>query len=97
MGSNGGAVYIVTNRFNTTLYVGVTSNLVARVWQHREKLVDGFTKKYNLTKLVYYELFDSIQEAITREKYIKGKGREFKLRLIKSVNTNYKDLYEEIV
>ena len=64
-------VYILTNYEQTTLYVGVTNNLVRRIWEHKEKLVEGFSKKYNLTQLVYYEIFSDISDAITREKKIK--------------------------
>lgn len=65
------AVCIMTNKVNTVFYTGVTSELIKRIYQHKEKLIEGFTKKYNITKLVYYELFDSILEAIQREKQIK--------------------------
>ena len=67
----GGFVYILTNKYNKTLYVGVTNNLIKRVWEHRSDLVDGFTRKYKVHKLVYYEHLDSIEAAIIREKYIK--------------------------
>ena len=66
------AVYIMTNKFNRVLYTGVTSGLVGRVWQHKNKLVEGFTKKYNINKLVYYDVTESIESAIAREKQIKG-------------------------
>ena len=90
-------VYILTNKYNTVLYVGVTSNLVKRIWEHKNKLVDGFTKKYNVDKLVYYEVFEDIKEAIKKEKYIKGKKREYKIEIIKEKNQEWRDLYEEIV
>lgn len=86
----------MTNKINTVLYAGVTDNLIKRVWQHKNKLVDGFTKKYNLTKLVYYEVFESIIEAIKREKQIKGGSRRKKIDLIKSKNPTFRDLYDEI-
>ena len=87
------AVYILTNKRNTAFYIGVTSDLIKRTWQHREKLVEGFTRKYNIDKLVYYEVFDSIQEAIKREKYLKGKKRQYKIDLIEKENPEMKDLY----
>lgn len=70
-----GYTYILTNYNNTTLYVGVTSDLVKRIWEHKNQVADGFSKKYKLHKLVYYEVSDSIEVAINREKYIKGKSR----------------------
>ncbi len=91
------AVYILTNKRNTVFYIGVTGDLIKRVWQHREKLVEGFTRKYNIDKLVYYEVFDSIQEAIKREKQLKNWRREWKLDLIKSQNPKMRDLYPEII
>lgn len=81
-----GYVYIITNYNNTTLYTGVTSNLVKRIWEHKNEVAEGFSKKYKLHKLVYYEVVDSIETALNREKYIKGKSREFKLKLIESIN-----------
>jgi len=92
-----GYVYILTNKNNTTFYTGVTSNLIKRIWEHKQKFVDGFSKKYNLTKLVYFDQFDNIQDAIIREKYIKGKKRAFKLSLIEENNKEYRDLYEKIL
>jgi putative endonuclease len=91
------AVYLLANKRNTVFYIGVTSDLIKRIWQHKEKLVEGFTKKYNADKLVYYEVFDSIQEAIKREKQLKNWRREWKLDLIRSQNPEFKDLYPEIV
>ncbi len=87
-----GYVYILTNKNNTVLYIGVTSNLVKRVYEHRNELVEGFTKKYKCKKLVYYEIFDSIEEAIKREKYLKGKRRRFKEELINTMNPDWEDL-----
>ena len=87
----------MTNKWNTVLYTGVTSDLTKRIYEHKEKLVDGFTKKYNVTKLVYYEIFDEIMDAITREKQIKGWVRKKKTALIESENPEWKDLYEEVV
>ncbi len=86
----------MTNPRNTTLYTGVTSDLIKRVYEHREKLVDGFTKRYNLSKLVYYEVFDDVEQAILGEKQIKGGSREKKLQLINGRNKAWKDLYEEL-
>jgi putative endonuclease len=90
-------VYIMTNKRNTVLYTGVTSNLIKRVYEHKEKLVEGFTKKYNINKLVYYEVFDDITNAITREKQIKAGSRRKKIELIESVNKEWKDLYEDLI
>ena len=90
-------IYILTNKHNTVFYVGVTTNIIKRIWEHKNNIVKGFTKKYNTHKLVYYEIFDSIEQAITREKYIKGKKREYKIRLIEKNNSNYKDLYKSLL
>ncbi len=90
------AVYIMANRRNGTLYIGVTSNLVQRAYQHRENLIEGFTQKHGCKMLVYYELGDSMEGAIFREKQLKGGSRKQKLRLIESVNPQWKDLYELI-
>ena len=90
------AVYILTNKMNTVLYTGVTSGLQKRVWQHKEKLVPGFTNKYNITKLVYYELTESIESAIAREKQIKGGSRAKKIVLIENMNKQWKDLYDTL-
>ena len=87
-------VYIVTNKNNNVLYTGVTNSLSRRVFEHKQKLTPGFTKKYNLTKLVYYEIFDNVYDAIKREKQIKGGSREDKIVLINKVNRNWKDLYK---
>ena len=89
-------VYIITNQRNTTLYTGVTNNLRKRIYQHRQKVVDGFTKKYNIFKLVYYEIFEDIYRAIAREKQIKAGSRKIKIDLIKSMNPEWKDLYGEL-
>ena len=91
-----GYVYLLTNKVNTVIYTGVTSGLKKRVYEHKEKLADGFTKKYNVNKLVYYEIFDDIKDAILREKQIKAGSRAKKLDLIKSVNPEFSDLYDEI-
>jgi putative endonuclease len=89
-------VYIMTNKHNTALYTGITSNLRGRVYQHKEKFVEGFTKKYNVTKLVYYEVCEEAYSAIVREKQIKAGSRQKKIALIESVNREWKDLYEEL-
>ena len=88
-------VYIMTNKYNKVLYTGVTSNLFKRVNEHKEKLVEGFTSRYNVTKLIYYEEFETMPEAIAREKQIKGGSRQKKLDLVKSKNPEWKDLYDE--
>ena len=87
-------VYIMTDKGNAVLYTGVTGNLIKRVYEHRQKLVEGFTQRYNVVKLVYYEVFDQIENALTREKQIKAGSRQKKLQLINSLNREWKDLYE---
>jgi putative endonuclease len=89
-------VYILTNPRHTVLYTGVTSRLKARVYQHREKLLPGFTTRYNARKLVYYETFGDVSLAIAREKQIKGGSRQKKLDLINCLNPQWLDLYDEI-
>lgn len=96
MKHKGGYVYLMTNKRDTVIYAGVTSNLQKRVYEHREGLVDGFTKKYNVKKLVYYEVTDDIESAIAREKQIKAGSRNKKIVLIKSINPAFKDLYPEL-
>jgi putative endonuclease len=91
-----GYVYLLMNKSNSVIYTGVTSDLKKRVYEHREKCIDGFTKKYNVTKLVYYEVFDDIVTAITREKRIKGGSRQKKLDLAMSVNPSLSDLYDAL-
>ncbi len=87
---------MMTNQPNGTLYVGVTSNLARRVWEHREGLVEGFTKKYGLKRLVYAERHETIQLAIQREKNMKHWPRTWKVRLILAENPNWNDLYEQL-
>jgi putative endonuclease len=87
-------VYILTNRRNTVLYTGVTRDLKRRVWQHREKLVPGFTQRYNAYKLVFYEVTDDAHAAIAREKQIKAGSRQKKINLIEAMNPEWRDLYE---
>jgi putative endonuclease len=89
-------VYILTNKNNTVLYTGVTNNLKKRAYEHREKFVEGFTKKYNIKKLVYFEIFRDAENAILREKQIKGGSRAKKERLINNINPDWRDLYEEL-
>ena len=90
-------VYILTNKGNRVLYTGVTSNLTRRTYEHKEKLVSGFTKKYQVSKLIYYEEFDSPADAIAREKQIKGGSRLKKLALINAVNPDRNDLFEQLI
>ena len=90
-------VYILASGRYGTLYTGVTSDLVRRVWEHREKLVSGFTREYNVHQLVWYEVHADIVEAIRREKQIKHWKREWRLELIQSMNPLWKDLYAELV
>ena len=92
-----GYVYILFSKRNGTLYVGVTSNLVKRIYEHKNKQVDGFTNKYNVDKLGYYEICDDIEIAINREKKIKKYSRKQKLDLIEINNPNWVDLYKEII
>ncbi len=90
------AVYIMANRRNGTLYVGVTSNLAQRVWQHREGVADGFTQRYGCKSLVWFEIADTMDVAITREKQIKGGSRAKKLALVEGMNPRWQDLYPTI-
>lgn len=90
-------VYITTNQKNGTLYIGVTSDLVKRVYQHKNALVDGFTKKHGLKRLVYYEHFLEVQSALQREKNLKHWIRDWKVALIQARNPSWEDLYEEIL
>jgi putative endonuclease len=91
------AIYIVTNKMHGTLYTGVTSNLIKRTYEHKCNMLDGFTRRYNCSILVFYELYDSMQCAISREKQIKSGSRRQKLQLIEIANPQWKDLYEDIV
>ena len=86
----------MTNRNNTVIYTGVTNDLKRRVYEHKEKLIDGFTKKYSVNKLVYFESTNDINSAIHREKQIKSRSRQKKIDLINSINKESKDLYDEI-
>ena len=86
----------MTNKLNSVLYTGVTSNLEKRVYEHKSKLIEGFTKKYNVDKLVCYEVFDDINDAITREKQIKAGSRQDKFDLIRNLNPAWRDLSNEL-
>lgn len=90
-------VYILASRKNCTLYIGVTGNIVRRVYEHKEGLVEGFTKKYSIKNLVYYEEFLRIGDALTREKQLKGWLRKRKIELIESCNKNWEDLYTTLI
>ena len=87
---------MLASRRNGTLYIGVTSNLVQRVWQHRNDLVEGFTKTYGVHSLAWYEVHPTMESAITREKQIKKWRRAWKIRLIEKLNPEWDDLYDEI-
>ena len=87
----------MTNSTNRVLYTGVTNNLVRRVYEHKNHLVSGFTAKYNVTKLVYFEIYSDIREAINREKQLKGGSRIKKVELIKRVNSGFNDLYPSLL
>ncbi|MEI6039913.1 MAG: GIY-YIG nuclease family protein [Candidatus Berkelbacteria bacterium] len=89
--------YFLTNKNNTVLYIGVTNNLIRRVYEHKNKLIDGFTCHYNLDKLIYFELLDDPKTAIAREKQLKNWHKDWKWNLIKANNPNLKDLYDEML
>ncbi|MEA3328403.1 MAG: GIY-YIG nuclease family protein [Candidatus Omnitrophota bacterium] len=91
-----GYFYLMTNKTDTVIYAGVTSELQKRAYEHKQKTIEGFTKKYKINKLVYYEVFDDIENAILREKQIKAGSRRKKIDLIKSLNAEFKDLYGEL-
>ncbi len=91
------AVYILASKRNGTLYTGVTSNLLKRVWEHRNDLVEGFTKRYGVHQLVWFELHETMDSAIVREKRIKEWKRAWKLKLIESTNPEWRDIYESII
>ena len=90
-------VYIMASKRNGTLYTGVTIDLPSRVWQHKNSVVDGFTKKYNVHQLVYYEVHGNRETALTREKQIKKWNRKWKIELIEEQNPDWRDLYEDIL
>ena len=91
------AVYILASKRNGTLYIGVTSDLVKRIWEHKNDMVEGFTKRYNVHRLVWYEMHDSMESPIIREKRLKDWKRKWKLELIERSNPNWQDLYYRIV
>jgi putative endonuclease len=91
------AVYILASKRNGTLYIGVTSNLVKRIWEHKNNMVEGFTKRYTVHRLVWYELHESMESALTREKRLKNWKRKWKLELIETRNPKWLDLYNMIV
>jgi putative endonuclease len=90
------AVYILANQRNGTLYIGVTSNLIKRIYEHKNNLLDGFTKQYNIHLLVHYELYDDMENAILREKRLKEWKRAWKIRLIEETNPQWRDLWPAI-
>ena len=89
-------IYILASKRKGTLYIGVTSNLQKRIWEHREEVTDGFTKKYNVHRLVYYESHASMESAIVREKDLKGWNRDWKIKLIEKTNPKWEDLFIEL-
>jgi putative endonuclease len=91
------AVYILANKRNGTLYIGVTSDLLKRVWEHKNDVIEGFTKKYEVHLLVHYELHEDMLSAIAREKQLKGWNRRWKLELIEHTNPEWRDLWSDIV
>lgn len=97
MPERGGWVYIVTNRPNGTVYVGVTSDLARRIWEHRTGVADGFTKRYGLKRLVFAERHDDIRAALQREKNLKHWSRAWKVKLIREHNPDWDDLYDQLV
>ena len=90
-------VYLLASRRNGTLYTGVTSNLVKRIWEHKHNVVEGFSEKYNVHQLVWYEVHETMETAIRREKTIKKWPRKWKLELIETTNPDWKDLYNQII
>lgn len=88
-------IYMIANKSNTVLYIGVTNNLERRIFEHKHKIIKGFSSKYNLTKLVYYEEYSDITTAIAREKHLKGWRRSRKNGLVETVNPEWKDLTDE--
>jgi len=90
-------IYLMTNFSNTVIYIGVTNDIIRRVYEHKNKLMKGFTDKYNVNKLVYFESFSDVREAIAREKQIKAGSRQQKIRLITKENPEFNDLYPTII
>jgi len=97
MGEKKYHIYMLSNRYDTVIYIGVTGDLVKRIWQHKQKEMDGFTKRYNVDKLVYYEEYAKIYDAIAREKQLKGWTRKKKENIIDTLNPQRRDLYKEII
>ena len=91
------AIYVLASRPDGVLYIGVTSDLPKRVWEHKEHLVRGFTRRYNVTRLVYFEVFADMYSAISREKQLKAGSRAKKVALIEKLNPDWEDLYDQIV
>ena len=91
------AIYMMANERNGVIYTGVTSNLVKRIYEHRNSIIEGFTKKYGCKTLVFYELHATMESAITREKQIKGGSRKDKILLIEGLNESWRDLYDDIL
>jgi len=90
-------IYLMTNYTNTAIYTGITDNLVRRVYEHKNKIIKGFTGRYNVSKLVYFEQYEDIRDAIAREKQLKAGSRQKKIDLIIKDNPNYEDLYPKII
>ncbi|NDK07735.1 GIY-YIG nuclease family protein [Candidatus Gracilibacteria bacterium] len=90
-------IYIMSNTNNTVLYIGVTNDIIRRVYEHKNKILEGFSNDYNLNKLVYYEIYNDIKIALEREKHLKKWNREWKDNLINKVNINRNDLYENLI
>jgi len=90
-------VYILASRRNGTLYIGVSNDIMRRTWEHRNDLVEGFTRKYGVHRLVYYEIYDDINVAIAREKQLKGWNRAWKIKLIENNNSGWNDRYERLL
>jgi putative endonuclease len=90
-------VYILTNDVNTTLYIGITNDLIRRIYEHKNDVIEGFTRRYRLHKLVYFESTSDVYEAITREKQLKGGSRQKKIDLVNLVNPNWIDLYNDLL
>ena len=91
------AVYILASKKNGTLYIGVTSDLVKRIWEHKNNMVEGFTKRYGVHHLVWYEVHEGMESALEREKQLKDWNRKWKLELIESTNPSWQDLYQAVV
>ncbi|MDP2362222.1 MAG: GIY-YIG nuclease family protein [Ignavibacteria bacterium] len=89
-------LYILASKRNGTLYIGITNDLIRRIGEHKSKLIEGFSKKYNVDRLVYFEIHDCVNETITREKRLKKWNREWKINLIEKMNPEWNDLYEDL-